>query len=247
MSVTTLQHPREYVHKECGYTTIMPEEVVEQYLHDPHTFGSNTFCAYCRKQVPDRECNWVETGESLSSYMQRLQQNHVPVAMVEKPVNKILDLNVRGFRRYLAIFLFMVGVIFPIDSCFRDGLLLETANVRSAPMSRFGGPRGRLVEATQESSMPWYLKPLAVVMSILALMLYLPNWGFKRYALIAGPMIGLGSIWLLTYWLTGRTSIHRFEPVLAAMLGALPGVAVWILLVRAKAHRCNLTLARAVS
>lgn len=220
----------------------MPNEVIEQYLHDPSSFGANTFCAYCRKQVPDRECTWLETGEHLDQYMRRLQQNHIPTGSAEVSDQPPLDLNVRGFLRYLAIILFVAGVVLPLDSSWREGRLSGTPETRSN-VPRFGNVRSRFVDdAREQQGVPWYLKTIAVVSSIVALMLYLPRWGFKRYALLAGPIMGLGAFWVLGYWLSGRTTIVRYEPVLAGMLGALPGIVLWIVLVRIKARRLGLLI-----
>lgn len=231
-SAIPANEPREYVHKNCGYTTIMPDEVIEEYLDDPNTFGTRTFCAYCKKQVPDSECTWVETGESLRSYIQRLQREYVPTA------GSKLHLKPNGMRRFLAIAIFVLCVIIPVQSAWQDGQL----EGESTSISRFGPRLGRAgyVNSTPSVHISWYLWPLAITGSIFSLALYFPSWGFKRYALVCGPVAGIGALMFLSYWLTGRQTIYRFEPVLVAMAGAVPGVAVWALLILRKIERRRL-------
>jgi len=66
--------PKVYVHRTCGAATCMPEEIIRSYLKNPYIYTANsTFCTGCGKQVPDRECEWTETGEDLQSYTKKLQ------------------------------------------------------------------------------------------------------------------------------------------------------------------------------
>lgn len=230
--------PREYVHHACGYTTIMPDDVIRTYLADPHAFGNTTFCAKCQREVPDSECTWVETGEQLRSYMTRLQQRHVPVADVER--QSAFHLNLRGFRRYLAVMIFVGCIILPVESLWKDGKLETQENTTT---NRFGPRSARLAAAETPNSgvkVTWYLWPIAVMGSMLALALYCPGWGFKRYALLCGPIVGIGALMFLSYWLTGRDKIYRFEPVLVAFAGAAPGIAIWTMLVLRKAEKKGL-------
>jgi hypothetical protein len=66
--------PRHYVHQNCGTVTPMPEHVIQTYLADPcFYFMPDTTCAKCGS-VPDSRCVWVETGERLDKYMNRLKR-----------------------------------------------------------------------------------------------------------------------------------------------------------------------------
>jgi hypothetical protein len=242
--------PREYVHRPCGYTTIMPENVIRAYLQNPHKFRDTTYCAHCQREVPDSECFLVETGESLRAYMERLQ--HIPQAALETShatPTRTLDMNVRGFHRYLALTLFFLCTILPVDCLWKEGKLDPQNNAAQTP-PRFGprfGPRLGQQAAEEERSgveVTWYLWPLAVGGSILAMMLYCPNWGFKRFALLGGPIAGIGALMFLSYWLTGRDRIYRFEPVLIALLGAAPGVGLWVLFILRKATQRGMHVAR---
>jgi hypothetical protein len=66
--------PRVYRHKRCGVATQMPEEIVRSYLKNPYLYSADqTFCCGCGRHVPFRECVWIETGEDLQTYMNRLR------------------------------------------------------------------------------------------------------------------------------------------------------------------------------
>jgi hypothetical protein len=66
--------PTVYVHLKCGAGTRMPEEIVRSYLKNPYLYSSDsTFCTGCGDHVPDAECEWVDTGENLQAYMDRLR------------------------------------------------------------------------------------------------------------------------------------------------------------------------------
>ncbi|VTR93868.1 Uncharacterized protein OS=Pirellula staleyi (strain ATCC 27377 / DSM 6068 / ICPB 4128) GN=Psta_0074 PE=4 SV=1 [Gemmata massiliana] len=66
--------PQVYVHRKCGVATGMPEEIIRSYLKNPYMYMADaTFCCGCRKHVPFRDCNWVETGEDLQTYTDRLR------------------------------------------------------------------------------------------------------------------------------------------------------------------------------
>jgi hypothetical protein len=66
--------PRVYKHKKCGCLTGMPEEIIRSYLKNPYLYSADrTFCCGCHKHVPWRDCVWVETGEDLQTYTDRLR------------------------------------------------------------------------------------------------------------------------------------------------------------------------------
>lgn len=67
--------PRSYRHRRCGAVTGMPEEIIRSYLKNPHLYGADqTFCCGCGGHVPLRECVWIETGEDLQTYTDRLRR-----------------------------------------------------------------------------------------------------------------------------------------------------------------------------
>lgn len=66
--------PTVYVHLKCGGGTGMPDEIVRSYLKNPWLYTADaTFCTTCRRHVPFRECEWVDTGENLQTYFDRLR------------------------------------------------------------------------------------------------------------------------------------------------------------------------------
>lgn len=66
--------PQVYMHKKCQGATGMPEEIIRSYLKNPYLYMADaTFCCECGRHVPFRECVWVETGENLQKYMDKLR------------------------------------------------------------------------------------------------------------------------------------------------------------------------------
>lgn len=66
--------PQVYVHVKCGRATGMPPEIIQSYLQNPYLYlADTTFCTGCERQVPNRECQWTETGENLQAYTDRLR------------------------------------------------------------------------------------------------------------------------------------------------------------------------------
>ncbi len=67
--------PQVYVHTKCGTATGMPEEIIQSYLQNPYLYlADSTHCTGCERQVPNRECEWTETGENLQDYTDRLRR-----------------------------------------------------------------------------------------------------------------------------------------------------------------------------
>jgi hypothetical protein len=217
--------PRSYLHHACGQVTIMPDKVIQQYLDNPRSFSRSTFCAYCKKQVPEQDCTWQETGENLRDYFNQLQQEYDDHS---RATGSAINFKLNGFRKFLAIALFFLTVVLPVSSLWQEGGLEPAASPRFPSFTR--GAR----QTEPAIRTPWYLWPLAITGGILSLALYCPNWGYKRYALLCGPIAAIGTQMFLVYWLTGRTTVYRFEPVLVAMAGALPGIAIWVMLILRK-------------
>jgi hypothetical protein len=66
--------PRVYLHRRCGQRTVMPEEITRTYLENPYTYmADRSYCVGCRKHVRCRELAWVETGENMQDYNDRLR------------------------------------------------------------------------------------------------------------------------------------------------------------------------------
>ncbi len=71
---------------------------------------------------------------------------------------------------------------------------------------------------------------LAVLGATLSLMILMPFRGCKRYAILFGPPMGLSVVTAVGIWLAGRQEIYRFEPVVVAVIAALPTASLWFLL-----------------
>lgn len=86
--------PVSYRHTRCGVVTGMPEEIIRSYLKDPHLYAADmTFCGGCAVHVPLRECVWIETGEDLQTYTDRLRdanpQPHRPAAVRSSTARRV--------------------------------------------------------------------------------------------------------------------------------------------------------------
>ena len=68
--------PSVYYHQKCGKCTGMPVEIIRSYLVNPFLYNSYTFCCGCGTYIHQRELTWVETGESLDDYFNRLKKEH---------------------------------------------------------------------------------------------------------------------------------------------------------------------------
>jgi len=53
---------RSYVHKTCGTSTKMSEEIAETYARDPKFYGS-TYCCQCRMHKPVNEFTWLDNPD----------------------------------------------------------------------------------------------------------------------------------------------------------------------------------------
>lgn len=69
--------PKVYRHLRCGGCTGMPVEIIRTYLKDPFAYSDFTYCSGCREHVPCRELVWVETGENMQTYNNRLRANYL--------------------------------------------------------------------------------------------------------------------------------------------------------------------------
>jgi hypothetical protein len=70
--------PKVYRHGRCGGCTVMPEEIIRPYLKNPFTYmADRSFCTSCGMHVPCRELVWVETGENMQDYNNRLRTTYL--------------------------------------------------------------------------------------------------------------------------------------------------------------------------
>jgi hypothetical protein len=89
--------PRVYRHNVCGRCTGMPEEIIRTYLKNPFIyFSDRSFCTGCGRHVPCRELVWVETGENMQEYNDRLRAAHPE--MHPNPLIRLLAPVLKLFR-----------------------------------------------------------------------------------------------------------------------------------------------------
>ncbi len=89
--------PRVYLHEACGRRTGMPEEIIRTYLKNPFTYmADRSFCTGCGKHVPCRELVWVETGENMQDYNDRLRAAHPDLK--PNPMIRLLAALLKRFR-----------------------------------------------------------------------------------------------------------------------------------------------------
>lgn len=74
---TIEEAPKVYRHLRCGCCTGMPVEIIRTYLKDPFAYSDFTYCSGCQTHVPCREFVWVETGENMQAYNNRLRRNYL--------------------------------------------------------------------------------------------------------------------------------------------------------------------------
>jgi hypothetical protein len=164
-------------------------------------------------------------------------------AFAVEPVSYRDEFRLRGLRKTLA--LMIIAAITTIPPVFAwQNEPAEAAGSRSFPTGRFA-PRGGYLPDQEESGFlttVWtgFKRLLAIAITTAGLMLYYPRRGFKRYAVLAGPIIALSTPWILGAYLAGRQEVFRFEIVLVAMASALPGAAVYVWLTWRKGRKLGM-------
>lgn len=156
----------------------------------------------------------------------------------------------RGFRKFLALILFFAATTTPTVFLWQnppDSPAVSEAGSFApypAPPSRYPSHRPYGPQASSSSGSTWWLLfcsfmqlSLATFGGLFSLALYYPRSGFKRFALLCGPLVGLGTMFLLGIYLAARTNVYRFEIPLVAIVGAAPGLTMYVLLVSWKANR----------
>ncbi len=152
----------------------------------------------------------------------------------------------RSFRNGLGYVTFFLLVMLPTADAWQAGS--ETVRYesqfdsrsdfrnRNLPTRRDGLPGVR--ERMNRSWLPgtsWLMwlfakTTLAVIGATLSLLILMPFRGCKRYAILFGPPMGLSVVTAVGLWLAGRQEIYRFEPVVVAIIAALPTASLWFLL-----------------
>jgi hypothetical protein len=109
--------PQGYRHAKCGVTTGMPEEIIRTYLVQPLTYNDSSFCCGCSDYVISSELIWIETGESVMSYMCKLRADYLrselgidpsgsEIILTPSTLAKIRSISAKGFKPLLALEMF---------------------------------------------------------------------------------------------------------------------------------------------
>lgn len=115
---------------------------------------------------------------------------------------------------------------------------------RSFPSGAYR-PRGGFIREPSESTASKIFNTIGSIVKrifiigavTIALMVYYPRAGFKRFALLAGPIIAILVPLAIATYLQGREEVYRVELVFVTMLAALPGAALYVGLTWMKAKR----------
>ena len=153
----------------------------------------------------------------------------------------ITELSRRSFRNLFGYMLFAVSTIIPSITEWRSAAPVQSPPAMQPmlmdrlPRHRFGhrfdqprlSPGGIVATA---SGWAWWLARIffAAAGTTIAMIILLPYPGCKRFALLFGAPTGLAAMTASAFWLSGRAVVYRSEPVLIAILAALPVGLLWI-------------------
>ena len=170
---------------------------------------------------------------------------------MNRPMTIQAALSQRTVRNLIGYMLFAVSAIIPaVSSWQREPVPQRTApGFRSSPFDgppsrRFGdrrGSQGPFTTLTSRDALSWawyfFRLFLTTVGTTIAMLVLLPYSGCKRFAILFGPPTGIAVMTATSLWLAGRTSIYRVEPVLVAMIAAVPTGMLWILCCKSSYER----------
>lgn len=195
-------------------------------------------------------CNWTNPSRRLGSFACQYQPTQrclsVPMdAQIQNPESRSISsvLGEISFRNGLGYAVFFLVVTLPTVDSWQSGSEVERLSehpggrsqylTRNLPTWRDGRPSVR--EQMNRSWWPttsrlmWLFgkATLAMLGATVSLMILMPFRGCKRYAILFGPPTGLLVVTTVGLWLAGRTEIYRFEPVVIAVVAALPTTVPW--------------------
>lgn len=150
-----------------------------------------------------------------------------------------------GLRKIIAMLMIAtVTVLPPVVSWERSSG--EESTARGMPTGRFAPGGGFLPEAPPPhvralawlGTVLWRLFTLAV--TVVGLIIYYPRKGFKRYALVAAPILAFFVPAAVALYLHGRSEVFRVEVFLVTLVAAAPAVALYVYLTWRKARRLGM-------
>jgi hypothetical protein len=123
---------------------------------------------------------------------------------------------------------------------------VEQPGFARMPTSRFGSGGGYLSRRDEPRSNVLHIiwsvikRSAVVVAATIGFMLYYPRQGFKRYALLCGPLAAFIVPWAVSSYLQGRTEVFRAELFVVALIALSPGIALYVFLTWRKAQRLGM-------
>lgn len=150
-----------------------------------------------------------------------------------------------GFRKVLALLLVMSVTVMPEVFSWLNSPASPPA-VSSLPTGRFHPSGGFLGNRDEPDSgalhtlWTFVKRSFVVIVATFGVMLYYPHSGFKRYALVCGPLMAFLVPPCIEWYLRGRTEVYRVELVLVSLVALLPGILLYIILTWRKARRLGM-------
>jgi hypothetical protein len=176
---------------------------------------------------------------------------------IDQPLSYREEFGLRGFRKMLAAMLILAVTVLPSLSAWQRGPA-AAGDVGAFPQREFGpradfpagrfGRRGGMV-AERQPAAAWnvlgviwsaMVRGFVIIATTLLLMLYYPASGFKRYTLLAGPLIALLVPATIALYLRGRQEVYNVELAFVSFVAMLPGVGLYVLLTWRKAQRLGM-------
>ena len=144
---STPDNPTVYLHKACGASTSISQDVAARISGDPFSFIPATLCAGCRRYVGLNSVLWKDTGENVSAYRARLRRQMHPLriavrflvgpltcALLTAAVGAVVNLRnwdlgaLFGAAIGLPLGYFVTGIAFQIAWAMAHGKKRETPN-----------------------------------------------------------------------------------------------------------------------
>ena len=150
-----------------------------------------------------------------------------------------------GFRKVFALMLIVSVTVLPGVFTW-VGTPVKQDRATTTPSGQFR-PSGGFLPERQEPltgilELIWTVlkRCLAIFFTTLGVMMYYPSRGFKRYALLCGPLIAIVVPICLAVYLQGRTEVFRAEILLVSLLALSPGIGLYVYLTWRKAQRLGM-------
>jgi hypothetical protein len=150
-----------------------------------------------------------------------------------------------GFRKIFALMLLFSVTALPELFSWSE-YPGEQSPAAGMPAGRFR-PQGGFLSHHEEPKSSFLQKlwtfikrSCVVLITIFAVMLYYPRSGFKRYALLCGPVFAFVVPFCVANYLQGRTEVYRGEIAAVSVLALAPGIALYVFLTWRKAQRLGM-------